>query len=29
MTDRRLLFCTAFVRALATGMIGVLLGLYL
>ena len=29
MTDRRLLFATAFVRALSVGMIGVLLGLYL
>jgi len=29
MTDRPLLFAAAFVRALATGMIGVLMGLYL
>ena len=29
MSDRRLLYCTAFLRALATGMIGVLLGVYL
>jgi MFS family permease len=29
MDDRRLLYATAFVRALATGMIGVLLGFYL
>ncbi len=29
MTDRRLLYASAFLRALATGMIGVLLGLYL
>jgi MFS family permease len=29
VTDRRLLFATAFVRALSVGMIGVLLGLYL
>src|SRR5215471_17283221 len=29
MSDRRVLYVTAFVRALATGMIGVLLGFYL
>jgi MFS family permease len=29
MADRRLLFANAFLRALATGLIGVLLGLYL
>ncbi|MBI3575527.1 MAG: MFS transporter [Gammaproteobacteria bacterium] len=29
MTDRRLLYTNAFLRALATGLIGVLLGLYL
>ena len=29
MTDRRLLFAAAFLRALATGLVGVLLGLYL
>src|SRR5262245_3954942 len=29
MSDRRILYVTAFVRALATGMIGVLLGFYL
>jgi MFS family permease len=29
MTDRRLLYASAFLRALATGMVGVLLGLYL
>src|SRR5262245_22815905 len=29
MNDRRILYATAFVRALATGMIGVLLGFYL
>lgn len=29
MTDRRLLYATAFMRALATGMVGVLAGLYL
>lgn len=29
MTDRRLLYANAFMRALATGLIGVLLGLYL
>ncbi len=29
MTDRRLLFANAFLRAAATGLIGVLLGLYL
>src|SRR5207249_3482890 len=29
MTDRPLLYAAAFVRALATGMIGVLMGLYL
>ena len=29
MTDRRLLFATAFVRAVSVGMIGVLLGLHL
>ena len=27
--DRRLLFATAFLRALATGMVGVMLGIYL
>ncbi len=29
MTDRRILYATAFIRALATGMVGVLLGIYL
>ena len=29
MTDRRLLYAAAFLRALATGMIGVLIGIYL
>ncbi len=29
MTDRRILYVAAFLRALATGMVGVLLGLYL
>jgi MFS family permease len=29
MTDRRILYTTAFLRALATGMMGVLLGIYL
>src|SRR5207249_4188568 len=29
VTDRRLLFAAAFLRALATGLVGVLLGLYL
>ncbi len=29
MTDRAILFATAFLRALATGLIGVLLGIYL
>ena len=29
MNDRSLLYCAAFVRALATGMMGVLLGIYL
>ena len=29
MNDRRLIFAAAFLRALATGMVGVLLGLYL
>lgn len=29
MNDRRLLYATAFIRALATGMVGVLLGIYL
>jgi len=29
MTDRRLIFAAAFLRALATGMVGVLAGLYL
>jgi MFS family permease len=29
MIDRRVLYCAAFLRALATGMIGVLLGVYL
>jgi MFS family permease len=29
MTDRRLLYATAFMRALATGMVGVIAGLYL
>ncbi len=29
MTDRQILYATAFIRALATGMVGVLLGIYL
>jgi len=29
MSDRRLLYAAAFLRALATGMIGVLIGIYL
>jgi len=29
MTDRRILYAAAFVRALATGMIGVLMGVFL
>lgn len=29
MSDRRILYSTAFVRALATGMLGVLIGIYL
>src|SRR4029077_19189004 len=29
MKDRRILYAAAFLRALATGMIGVLLGIYL
>jgi len=28
-SDRRILYTTAFLRALATGMMGVLLGIYL
>lgn len=29
LRDRRILYATAFLRALATGMMGVLLGIYL
>ena len=29
MSDRRILYAAAFLRALATGMIGVLIGIYL